>query len=127
MIAQYAAAALVVELRALAHPVSVDNVPTSDNQEDHVSMGMTAALMALESVERLELIVAYELLCACQALDCDPAGAPGALVAAAHAAVRARVDQLVEDRPPADDLAAVAPLVRDGSLARLLEGAPAGL
>src|SRR5436305_9039497 len=123
MIAQYAAAALVVELRALAHPVSVDNVPTSDNQEDHVSMGMTAALMALESVERLELIVAYELLCACQALDCDPAGEPGALVSAARGVVRARVDQLVEDRPPAEDLAKVAPLVRDGTLARLLVGA----
>jgi histidine ammonia-lyase len=119
MIAQYAAAALVVELRALAHPVSVDSVPTSDNQEDHVSMGMTAAVMALEAVERLELIVAYELLCACQALDCDP-GAPGTLVTAAHAAVREQVTQLVEDRPPADDLAKVAPLVRDGSLARLL-------
>jgi histidine ammonia-lyase len=124
MIAQYAAAALVVELRALAHPVSVDTVPTSDNQEDHVSMGMTAAVMTLESVERLELIVAYELLCACQALDCDP-GAPGAVVAEAHAAVRSRVTQLVEDRPPADDLAMVAPLVRDGTLARLLASARA--
>jgi histidine ammonia-lyase len=82
-------------------------------------MGMTAAVMALESVERLELIVAYELLCACQALDCDP-GAAGGVVAAAHAAVRERVTQLVEDRPPADDLALVTPLVRDGSLARLL-------
>lgn len=119
MIAQYAAAALVVELRALAHPVSVDTVPTSDNQEDHVSMGMTAAVMSLEAVERLELIVAYELLCACQALDVDP-GPPGDVVAAAHAAVREGVTQLGEDRPPADDLAMVAPLVRDGSLARLL-------
>jgi histidine ammonia-lyase len=119
MIAQYAAAALVVELRALAHPVSVDTVPTSDNQEDHVSMGMTAAVMSLEAVERLELIVAYELLCACQALDVDP-GPPGDVVAAAHTAVREQVTQLVEDRPPADDLAKVAPLVRDGSLARLL-------
>jgi histidine ammonia-lyase len=119
MIAQYAAAALVAELRALSHPVSVDSIPTSDNQEDHVSMGMTAAVMALESVSRVELIVAYELLCACQALDCDP-GAPGELVAAAHAAVRERVTTLVEDRPPADDLAEVVPLVRDGSLARLL-------
>lgn len=121
MIAQYAAAALVVELRALAHPVSVESVPTSDNQEDHVSMGMTAAVMSLESVSRLELIVAYELLCACQALDCDP-GAPGALIGEVHAAVRARVPQLVEDRPPADDLALVVPLVRDGSLAGMLAG-----
>ena len=50
MVVQYTAAALVAELRALAHPVSVDTIPTSDNQEDHVSMGMTAALMALEAV-----------------------------------------------------------------------------
>jgi histidine ammonia-lyase len=120
MIAQYAAAALVVELRALAHPVSVDNVPTSDNQEDHVSMGMTAAVMALEAIERLELVVAYELLCACQALDCDPGGGrPGAVVGAVHGAVRAVVPPLAEDRPPADDLALVAPLVRSGELARL--------
>jgi len=120
MIAQYAAAALVVELRALSHPVSVDTVATSDNQEDHVSMGMTAAVMALESVDRLEKIVGYELLCACQALDCDP-GTPGTLVAAVHTAVRERVAPLVEDRPPADDLTAVVPLVRDGSLGRLLD------
>ena len=72
MVAQYTAAALVAELRALAHPVSVDSIPTSDNQEDHVSMGMTAALMAIDAVDRLERVVALELLCACQALDCDP-------------------------------------------------------
>jgi histidine ammonia-lyase len=122
MIAQYAAAALVAELRALSHPVSVDSVPTSDNQEDHVSMGMTAAMMALESIDRLELIVAYELLCACQALDCDP-GAPGALVDAVHAAVRERVPQLVEDRSPAADLALVLPLVRGGDVGALLANA----
>jgi histidine ammonia-lyase len=121
MIVQYVAAALVSELRALAHPVSVDNVPTSDNQEDHVSMGMTAALMTWEAVARVERILAYELICAAQALDCDP-GAGGQLVSAMQAAVRARVSQLVEDRPPADDLAAVLPLLEDGSLARILTG-----
>lgn len=123
MIVQYAAAALVSELRALAHPVSVDSIPTSDNQEDHVSMGMTGALMALEAVPRLERIVASELLCACQALDLG-AGTPGLVVAAAHAAVRERVTPLGEDRPPADDLAALLPLVQDGSLAALLEAVP---
>jgi histidine ammonia-lyase len=122
MVVQYAAAALVSELRALAHPVSVDNVPTSDNQEDHVSMGMTAALMSLDAVVRLERVVACELLCAAQALDCDP-GTPGATVAVAHAAVRERVPRLVADRPPADDLAAIAPLVSGGRLAELLAGA----
>jgi histidine ammonia-lyase len=121
MIVQYVAAALLTELRALAHPVSIDNVPTSDNQEDHVSMGMTAALMALDAVERVESIVAYELLCACQALDCEP-GRPGEVVRAIHAAVRERVPPLGDDRPPADDLEALLPLVADGAVARLLHG-----
>jgi histidine ammonia-lyase len=119
MVAQYTAAALVAELRALAHPVSVDTIPTSDNQEDHVSMGMTAALMALEATERLERVVAIELLCACQAIDCDP-GVPGDAVAALHAAVRERVTPLTVDRPPAYDLVAILPVIAEGLAARVL-------
>jgi len=126
MIAQYSAAALVAELRALAQPVSIDNIPTSDNQEDHVSMGMTAAVMALESVERLERVVAFELICACQAFDLDP-GAPGHLIAAVHAAVRERVPPLTEDRPPAEDVRGVESLVREGRLADLLAHARASV
>jgi histidine ammonia-lyase len=122
MVAQYTAAALVAELRALAHPVSVDSIPTSDNQEDHVSMGMTAAMMTLDAVDRLERIVAIELLCACQALDCDP-GAPGEPVGALHAAVRERVAPLTQDRPPADDLEAILPLITEGAAARIMTAA----
>ena len=118
MVAQYTAAALVTELRALAHPVSVDTIPTSDNQEDHVSMGMTAAVMALDAVERLETVIAIELLCACQALDCDP-GRPGEAVGRLHAAARERVPPLVADRPPADDLAAILPLIAEGIAAEI--------
>lgn len=121
MVAQYTAAALLSELRALAQPVSIDNVPTSDNQEDHVSMGMTAGLLTLAATERLERIVAIELLCACQALDCDR-GQPGACVGELHALVRERVPALADDRPPADDIAALVPLVRNGSLAEVLRG-----
>jgi histidine ammonia-lyase len=117
MIAQYSAAAVLAELRALAHPVSVDTVPTSDNQEDHVSMGMTAALMSLQAVERLERIVAVEALCACQALDLDWAP-PGVEVAALHIAVRERVPMLTDDRPPAPDIAAVEALVRERAFVR---------
>jgi histidine ammonia-lyase len=124
MVIQYTAAALVAELRALAQPVSIDNVPTSDNQEDHVSMGMTAALMALDAVGRLERVVAIELLCACQALDCDP-GPAGAVVRALHAAVRERVPMLIQDRPPADDLRDVIALIEDGTPARVLAQAAA--
>ncbi len=119
MVIQYTAAALVAELRALAHPVSVDSIPTSDNQEDHVSMGMTGALMALDAVDRLERVVAIELLCACQALDCDP-GEPGELVAALHRVVRERVQTLEADRPPALDLNAVLPVISDGIAAGLI-------
>ncbi len=123
MIVQYVAASLVAELRALAHPVSVDSLPTSDNQEDHVSMGMTGALMTLEAIDRVERILGYELLCACQALDRDAGAADGPVIGAVHAAVRERVDELVEDRPPADDLEAVLELVRGGAIAELLTAA----
>jgi histidine ammonia-lyase len=125
MVIQYTAAALVAELRALAHPVSIDSIPTSDNQEDHVSMGMTAALMALESVGRVERVIAIELLCACQALDCDP-GRAGDVVEALHAAVREQVPTLTRDRPPAGDLRDVLKLLQDGTPARLLSMAAAG-
>jgi histidine ammonia-lyase len=125
MVIQYTAAALVAELRALAQPVSIDTIPTSDNQEDHVSMGMTGALMALDAVGRLERVVAIELLCACQALDCDP-GRAGDVVQALHAAVRERVPTLTQDRPPADDLRDVLGLLEDGTPAHLLAGATAG-
>ena len=114
MVIQYTAAALVAELRALAHPVSIDSIPTSDNQEDHVSMGMTGALMALDAVGRLERVIAIELLCACQALDCD-SGDPAPTIAALHTAVRERVPTLTQDRPPGDDLTAVLPLISEGS------------
>ncbi len=122
MVIQYTAAALVAELRALAHPVSVDSIPTSDNQEDHVSMGMTAALLAIDAVDRLERVVAIELLCACQALDCDP-GEPGESVRALHGAVRELVTPLTQDRPPADDLDAVLPLLSQGRAAAIIASA----
>ncbi len=122
MVVQYTAAALVAELRALAHPVSVDSIPTSDNQEDHVSMGMTAASMALEAADRLERVIASELLCACQALDCDP-GMPGKGVGELHAAVRRLVPTLTNDRPPADDLAALLPMIVDGTAAAIMAAA----
>jgi histidine ammonia-lyase len=116
MVVQYTAAALLSELRALAHPVSHDTVPTSDNQEDHVSMGMTGALLALESVARLEIVLAIEALCAAQALELVP-GRPGAGAAHVHGLVRSRVPALDEDRSPAPDIEAVRDLVASGELA----------
>lgn len=123
MLAQYTAAALVNELRALAYPVSTDTIPTSDNQEDHVSMGMTGGLMALDCIPRIEQILAYEVLCSCQAFDLEPSAAPGAAARAIHAEVRRHVPTLTEDRSPADDLEPVLGLIRDGLLVRVLADA----
>ncbi len=116
MIAQYSAAALVNELKTIAHPASVDTIPTSANQEDHVSMGVTSGLLLRETVDRVATVLGIEALCASRGLDLRAPLRPGRGVAAAHAAVRAIVDPLTEDRPPGPDIAAVARLIGGGGL-----------
>jgi histidine ammonia-lyase len=116
MIAHYTAAALVNELQTLAHPSSVDTIPTSANQEDHVSMGATSALHLREAIDRAEHVLAIETLCAAQGLDFRAPLRPGARVARAHATVRSRVPHLHADRSPAPDIAAVRALVHAGDL-----------
>ena len=125
MIVQYTAAALASENKVLAHPSSADSIPTSANQEDHVSMGAAAARHARIVLGHVEQILAIELLCAAQALDLRLATmrsegsgvpTPGAGVAEAHRRVRERVTALAEDREPGPDLATVLALVRDGTL-----------
>ncbi len=122
MVAQYTGAALVAELRALAHPVSLDTVPTSDNQEDHVSMGMTGALLALDACDRVEQVLAIELVCAAQAIELVP-GEPGEAAARIVALVREHVTPLIEDRPPAADIESVRRLVAGGEIAAIVEEA----
>ncbi|HEX2167004.1 MAG TPA: histidine ammonia-lyase, partial [Longimicrobiales bacterium] len=119
MIAQIAAAALVADLRLRAHPASVDSVPTDANKEDHVSMGVAAALKAREAVELLETLAALELLCAAQALEFLKPLDPGRGVAVARDLVRERVTPLEQDRVLAPDIAAVESLVRDGAFAEI--------
>jgi histidine ammonia-lyase len=121
MLAQYTAAALVTDNRLLAAPASVHTLPTSGNQEDHVSMGWTAALKAQDILRNVEIILGVEVLCAVQGLDFLQPLRPGAGTARAHAAVRARVPHLAEDRLLEDDLNAAAALIRDGTLAALAE------
>ncbi|MEX2548556.1 MAG: histidine ammonia-lyase, partial [Chloroflexota bacterium] len=122
MLHQYAAAALVSENKVLAHPASVDSIPTSANQEDHVSMGPIAARQAREVVRNVEQVIGLELLCAAQGLDFRLATGlrPGAGVAEAHARVRARVSHLADDRDPQPDLAAAIEFVRTAALVDLL-------
>jgi histidine ammonia-lyase len=134
MIYQYTAAALVSENKVLVHPATADSIPTSANQEDHVSMGSIAALHARRVLEHVERILAIELLVAAQALELRTARladdglavAPGEGVAAALARIRERVAHLDRDREPGPDLAAATALVHDGVLADLAgPGAPA--
>jgi histidine ammonia-lyase len=126
MLYQYTAAALASENKVLAHPASVDSIPTSANQEDHVSMGSIAARHARSVLEHVERIVAIELLVAAQALDLRLAGAeaplPGLGVREAHRRIRARIRHLDGDREPGPDLAAATEIVRSGALVDLALG-----
>lgn len=132
MILQYTAAALASENKVLAHPASADSLPTSANQEDHVSMGPIAARHARLVLEHVERIVAIELVVAAQALDLrlarpeTGASRPGAGVAEAHRRIREHVAHLDRDREPGPDLAAATGLVHAGSLADLAEVAVRG-
>ncbi len=123
MIAQYTAAALVNELQTLAHPSSIDTVPTSANQEDHVSMGATSALHLREVLDRATTVLAIEALCAAQGLDFRLPLRPGPGVAAAHHAVRGAVPHLDADRPPAPDIGSVRDLVACGALLTVADSA----
>jgi histidine ammonia-lyase len=116
MIAHYTAAALVNELQGLAHPASVDTIPTSANQEDHVSMGGTAALKLRTAVDRTEHVLAIEALAAAQGLDFRAPMRPGTGVAAAHATLRDRVAHRRTDAPPAPEIDAVRRLLHEGGL-----------
>jgi histidine ammonia-lyase len=117
MLAQYTAAAAVNELKTTAHPAAADTIPTSANQEDHVSMGATSALLLRQAVELTTTVLAAEALCAARGLDLRAPLRPGRGVAQAHAAVREVVQPLAGDRSPAPDLAALAAVIREGRLA----------
>ena len=108
MLAQYTAASLVSENKVLAHPASVDTIPTSGKQEDHVSMGWTAVRKLREVAANVRTCLAVEILCAAQAIDLrSEIAPPSAATAAAHAAVRAHVDRMDVDREVAGQIAAV--------------------
>ena len=121
MISQYTAASLVSENKVLAHPASVDSIPTSANQEDHVSMGTTSARQCAMILANATWVLAIELLNAVQALDFHAPLGPGPGTGAACAAIRAVVPPLTEDRILTGDIAAIRALIRDGSLRAAVE------
>ena len=116
MIAQVTAAALTSEIKTLAHPASVDTIPTSANKEDHVSMSMHAALKAERALQLATGVIAVETLCACQAIDLLAPLTSSPALMGAYKIVRSRVPTLANDRPPAPDLDAIAAIIRSGEL-----------
>ncbi|MBI4538701.1 MAG: histidine ammonia-lyase [Gemmatimonadetes bacterium] len=124
MIAEVSAAALVSEAKRLAVPASVDSIPTGANKEDHVAMGVHAAMKGLRALDLLEYVVAFELVAATQALEFLKPLRPGRGVEAACRAVREQVAPLDADRPPARDVERIVGLVRNGALVALSPAAP---
>jgi histidine ammonia-lyase len=124
MIAHVTAASLASENKSLAHPASVDSLPTSANQEDHVSMATFAARRLQPMVANTACILAIEWLAAAQAIDFLRPLRSSPVLEQAHALIRGRSSAMMEDRSLATDIEAVTGLVRSGELARLLRALP---
>src|SRR5206468_12157788 len=121
MLVQYTGASLVSECKSLARPASIDSIPSSAGQEDHVSMGMTSARHAREIVANAEVVLALEAMAAAQALDLRAPLEPGPATGAAVRAIRARVPLVEHDREFGPDIEAVVELVRSGALVDAVE------
>jgi histidine ammonia-lyase len=120
MMVQYTAAALVSDNKTLAHPDSVDSIPSCANQEDHVSMGANAARHALEILENVRHVLAIEMLTAAQAIDLRAQGVDnlGQGTARAYAALRQSVSFLEHDRETSSDMEILSALIQGGQLVR---------
>ena len=126
MIVQYSAAALVSENKVLAHPASVDSIPSSAGQEDHVSMGTIAARQAGEIGRNVRRVLAMDLMVACQGIDMRGNKGLGKGTQAAYDLVRKEVARLEEDRPLYDDINYCENIIADGSLVKAVEEAIGG-
>jgi histidine ammonia-lyase len=120
MMPQVTAAALVSENKVLAHPASVDSITTSGNQEDYVSMGMTAANKLLRVITNTRNVLAIEAMAVAQALDFRAPLKPGKRGEAAQAAIRSVSPSITEDRVFTPDFERVAAMIASGKLAEVL-------
>ncbi len=123
MIMQYSAAALVSENKVLAHPASVDSIPSSANQEDHVSMGTIAARKARDILENAKNVLAIELLAACQAIDLSEQKPLAQATANVYQLVRKDVAKLVDDRIMYHDINKVVALIDGEAVVKAAEAA----
>jgi histidine ammonia-lyase len=122
MIAQYTAASIVSENKVLAHPASVDSIPTSANQEDHNSMGSIAAQKALKVVNNLASVLGVEYICAAQGIDFHAPLKPGGRVLPAYELLRRHLPHLEEDRVIHDDLSIAIGLIERGEVLEAVPG-----
>jgi histidine ammonia-lyase len=121
MIPQYTAAALVSENKVLCHPASVDSIPTSLGQEDHVSMGSISAIKLLSVLRNVEYVLAVEFLTAAQALDFRAPLNPGYGVMVAHRMLRDQISHANQDYEVRNDLETCAGILRRGELLGVIE------
>ena len=127
MMVQVSAAALASENKVLAHPASVDSIPTSADKEDHVSMGTIAARKARDIVNNVEQILAMELLCATQGLEFLLPLEPGVGIKEAYDVVRRKVPPIKGDRRFSEDIRQIDLLIKSGELLGRVEKAVGGL
>lgn len=131
MICQYTAASLVSENKTLSFPASVDSIPSSANQEDHVSMGTIAARKAFKVVENTAYVLAIELLCAVQALDFrrekNTLLRLGKGTNVAYNLVRELVPKIEEDRVLSNDIKTLVEIIKSGELIKRVEEAVGGI
>ena len=121
MIAQYTAAALVSENKVLAHPASVDSIPTSADQEDHVSMGTIAARKAFSILENVKNVIAIEYMCATQGIDLLAPLKASVPLEIAKSVIRKKVEKLEDDRSLAPDVQAIRNLMTEGAIITSVE------
>jgi len=123
MVAQYAAAAVVSENKVLAHPASVDSIPTSANQEDHVSMGTIASRKAATIIDHVKSVLGIEIICAAQAVDFKDKEKLGKGTKAAYETLREKVTFMEKDRVIYLDMDAAMKLVGEGTILSNVEKA----
>lgn len=121
MITQYAAASLVSENKVLAHPASVDSIPSSANQEDHVSMGTIAARKALNIAENVKRVLATEIMAACQAIDFREGFELGKGTEQAYKIIRKHIDFIKEDKVMYNELNKCTELIDNNELISSVE------
>ena len=121
MIVQYSAAALVSENKVLAHPASVDSIPSSANQEDHVSMGTIASRKAMEILDNVRKVLSMEILAACQGIDLRGNKGLGNGTKIVYNIIREKIGYLDKDKPMYEEINKCEEIIKSGEIVSKVE------